>query len=133
MTTVSCPRCGDKVTAPPSASADVVVRCPLCSEEYPLHEALRTVPPMLVIVAPGTSLLSADDEPVIRLAPTEELKSDEPKPFVFEEREAPRKVTPRPRPQRRPKNPFVEVAKIVVGGVVGLSIGQLILWWVPGL
>jgi hypothetical protein len=129
MTTVSCPRCGDKVTAPANASAEAVVRCPLCNEEYPLDEALRSGPPMLIVVAPGPSHSKKDEEGALYLAPAEA-----PKPFVFEERPAPRKIAGRPRPQRREKNVFMEIFKVVAGGVVGLSIGQLILWWViPGL
>jgi len=117
------------VTAPENASTDAVVRCPLCNEEYPLDEALRGVPPMLIVVGAGKSVLASDGDDGIRLAPTETAK-----PFVFEERAAPTKITARPRPPQREKNPLVEIIKVVAGGVVGLSIGQLLLWWVvPGL
>lgn len=37
---------------------------------------------------------------------------------------------PRVRKRRRRKSIALELVKIVVGGVVGLAIGQLILWWV---
>jgi hypothetical protein len=114
------------VTAPANASVDAVVRCPLCNEEYPLDEALRSVPPMLIVVAPGPSVDSAGEDLSIRLAP-----ADSPQPFAFDERAAPRKLATRPKPQRREKNAFVEIFKIVAGGVVGLSIGQMILWWIP--
>jgi len=36
------------------------------------------------------------------------------------------------RPQRKQKSAVAEVVKIVGGGVLGLTIGQLILWWLPG-
>ena len=50
MTIVSCPRCGDKVSAPPAASPSALVQCPLCLEEYFLSDALIQLPPMLIVV-----------------------------------------------------------------------------------
>jgi hypothetical protein len=43
-------------------------------------------------------------------------------------------VTPRrgARSQRNQKSAVAEIVKVVGGGVLGLSIGQLILWWLPG-
>jgi hypothetical protein len=38
---------------------------------------------------------------------------------------------PAPRPQRKKKSPAIEVAKIVLGGIAGLAIAQLLLWWMP--
>jgi hypothetical protein len=35
-------------------------------------------------------------------------------------------------PSRRQKNPTVEIAKIVAGGLLALPLAQLILWWLPG-
>jgi hypothetical protein len=36
------------------------------------------------------------------------------------------------RPKRKQKNAAVEVVKVALGGVVGLFLAQLILWWLPG-
>jgi hypothetical protein len=43
-------------------------------------------------------------------------------------------ITPRrgARSQRNEKSAVAEIVKVVGGGVLGLSIGQLILWWLPG-
>ncbi len=132
MTIVACPRCHDDVTAPDHASPEAVVRCPFCGEQYPLAEALAGIPPMLTVVAPGP--LSPTSGADLQLAgPVETAR-----PFVFEERPAPvRRPTAaaaarRPRPRRPEKNLLVEAVKVVAGGVVGLTIGQLILWWMPG-
>jgi hypothetical protein len=35
-------------------------------------------------------------------------------------------------PPRRQKNPTIEIAKIVAGGLLALPLAQLILWWLPG-
>ncbi len=50
MTVVSCPRCHDEVSLPVGAPGSARVRCPLCSEEYVLAEALRSVPPTLELL-----------------------------------------------------------------------------------
>ena len=49
--TSSCPRCQKQVTVPNEAAAEAIVRCPLCSAEYPLSESLALVPPALIIVS----------------------------------------------------------------------------------
>jgi hypothetical protein len=41
------------------------------------------------------------------------------------------RVVSRPRPKRKPKNPIVEIVKIVAGGVGGIAIALLILFWFP--
>ena len=50
-----CPRCLQLVTLPEGVASEAEVRCPLCSETYPLSEALAAVPPALIPVdkAPG--------------------------------------------------------------------------------
>ena len=51
MSSVSkCPRCRQQVTIPEGVAAAMQVRCPLCSAEYPLSEALAAVPPALIPV-----------------------------------------------------------------------------------
>jgi len=42
---------------------------------------------------------------------------------------AKRTVRTSPRRQKKQKNPMFEVAKIVIGGVVGIAMAMLILWW----
>jgi uncharacterized protein YbaR (Trm112 family) len=130
MTIVACPACGDEVTAPERAAAETIVRCPLCGEQYPLAEALSDIPPMLQIVASGPAVATSDDGDLQLATPVEPRK-----PFVFEEKPGPRRPATRSgsgRSRRPERNPLVEALKIVAGGVVGLTIGQLILWWMPG-
>lgn len=60
-----CPRCGQSVTIPDGVAAEARVRCPLCSAEYPLGEALAGVPPTLIVVeAPAVVAPPPLPEPV---------------------------------------------------------------------
>ena len=54
-----CPRCRQQVTIPEGVAAAMQVRCPLCSAEYPLSDALAAVPPALIPVGlvPGPVVL----------------------------------------------------------------------------
>jgi hypothetical protein len=49
----TCPRCRLQVSLPAKASPAAQVKCPLCSAEYALQEALNEVPPMLIVLDPG--------------------------------------------------------------------------------
>jgi hypothetical protein len=52
MATIStCPGCSRLVTLPEDLAPSAAVRCPLCRAEYPLSEALASVPPLLIPVA----------------------------------------------------------------------------------
>ena len=35
------------------------------------------------------------------------------------------------RPQRKPRNPVIEGLKVILGGLAGLCVAQLALWWLP--
>ncbi|MBM4000988.1 MAG: hypothetical protein FJ297_15855 [Planctomycetes bacterium] len=128
MTIISCPRCQDEVTVPPQATIGVLVRCPLCGEQYSMTEALAETPPALIVV--GKDPLVAH----VRIEPTGTAASESVRARGIEGRSSVRRpISPRRRPRgvdRR--NPFYEVFKIVAGGVVGLTLGQLVLWWMPG-
>jgi hypothetical protein len=50
MSISSCPRCAKQVTLPVGVSNDAKVRCPLCHAQYPLSDALVTMPPLLELV-----------------------------------------------------------------------------------
>ena len=52
----TCPKCQRQVAIPTGADSSAMVRCPLCSVEYPLSEALALVPPELILVAPLTAV-----------------------------------------------------------------------------
>jgi hypothetical protein len=55
MPTISaCPRCSGIVTIPERLAATAWVRCPLCNAEYPLRQALNSIPPVLIPVESPT-------------------------------------------------------------------------------
>ena len=134
---VSCPRCGDEVTLPAEARDDALVQCPYCSEVYPLEEARSQIPRALVVVgsvAAEQEIAEAEEgDEESRLAPAVTY----PPSFVAEDTPAASRPTPQALRSRRSKPKFAshglaEIAKIVAGGALGLAIGQLILWWMPG-
>jgi|GEM_PF-2347200 len=55
-----CPQCEQQVSIPPGVPGEITVRCPLCNAEYPLADALATLPPMLVPVGLQALGLAAD-------------------------------------------------------------------------
>ncbi len=56
MTVASCPSCQESVTVPVDATADCVVRCPLCNEEFTLEAFLRQLPPTLIVLDRGSGI-----------------------------------------------------------------------------
>lgn len=49
----TCPRCRLQISLPQKLSPAAQVKCPLCSAEYTLQEALDQAPPMLIVLDPG--------------------------------------------------------------------------------
>jgi hypothetical protein len=49
----TCPRCRLQVSLPERTSPAAQVKCPLCSAEYTLQDALNELPPMLIVLDPG--------------------------------------------------------------------------------
>ena len=145
MTIASCPKCGETVRIPPSASPRASVRCPLCQEEFLLAEVLDSLPPMLQItddpdqatdrdvLAQSTGeygLAPLDVETAPKAAPAFSIDSSRDASATAPATAAKRRKGP-VRPQRKTKNPAAEVIKIVLGGIAGLVIAQLLLWWMP--
>src|SRR5262245_25298660 len=142
MTIVQCPRCRDEVTVPAKASPKALVRCPLCLEEYLLIEALSQLPPTLLVIDGSVT----EDEPALAGAGAAAAGGDEyrmsgPAWSGMTDSSAPAGATVAPsRPQvkaapRRKeteKSVIAEGIKIILGGVVGLGMGLLVLWWVFG-
>lgn len=122
MNISNCPKCDERVRIPPEGDEDSVVRCPHCSAEYSLGEVLAGLPPLLILAEVYAAATESDDE--FRIAP------DEPSHAVQNLPAAAIRATPRPR--RAEKSAVVEVLKMVGGGLAGLVLAQLILWWVPG-
>ncbi len=70
-----CPQCGREVAIPPGVVAEAVVRCPICSAEYPLADALSQLPPLLIVVDPVLAVAessSAADVTSVQSAATAE-------------------------------------------------------------
>ena len=140
MTTVNCPKCEELVRMPANASAQALVQCPLCVEEFELSMALDRLAPMLVVLSDpeaADTLTELDGDvaaPNFSFdEPASEPASDP--AFAFEDGSAEKSgsvAARRARSQRHQKSAVKEMIKVVVGGVIGLSIGQLILWWLPG-
>jgi hypothetical protein len=133
MTVVRCPRCRDEVSVPAKASSQALVRCPLCLEEYVLAEALAHAPPALVVISGEAETQSE----ISNAAGAVRSGDDYRLAGVFDATAPPRPVAKPvrplvkgpPRPRRRETSAVAELIKIVLGGVVGLSMGLLLLWW----
>lgn len=54
----SCPKCQKQVLVPDGTSADAVVQCPICSVEYSMGDLLAAAPPALIVVHPGTAVIT---------------------------------------------------------------------------
>ncbi len=151
MNTAACPQCHDEVTIPPNAPRSAQVRCPWCREEFELSAVLDALPPMLEIVSTSHRFAASDDtDEGFALAGGEDFAASEPSganahapafdfaggggtasaaPTTARPRAA--KVATSGRPKRKEKSVVAEMFKVVIGGVVGLILAQLILWWLP--
>ncbi len=143
MTIVACPRCADSVVLPGRASRRATVRCPLCQEEFPLAELLDKMPPALIVVddpdavaaMPLTEMAApASDAAPLLLEPESRGGGFAPLSIETAASAAPATTAARRRrpaaAKRKPKSPVAEFVKIVLGGVAGLVIAQVILWWI---
>lgn len=148
-----CPRCHEQVSLPVAASPQARVRCPLCQEEYLLEDALRKLPPMLILVddlsadgapqAGGSwqsfepAVIDTDDGEEFSFQPLEAASPSAPSAFaVSDTRPAPAPGSISTRTSRRPKkakgSPIKSIIGMVLGGVLAFPIAQLILWNLPG-
>jgi hypothetical protein len=151
MTIAHCPKCREQVTVPTGASSQATVRCPLCSDQYLLADALRSLPPTLEILHDPEASVADETlrspvpafgrvEPSIVTGGSPEEFAFEPveraPAFKFEESSTvPAKrspVTSRSRARRKQAGPFRLAIQTIGGGMMGLLIAQLILWWMPG-
>lgn len=156
MTIAHCPRCREQVTIPLGASPQARVRCPLCSDEYLLEDALRPLPPLLVVLhdpghepdsevapsfvpaMPRAAGLESQHPPAISVDTSEDfaVESAPPPAFHFEPdsvASAPRTTASvRSRARRKQASPVRMAIQTIGGGALGLAIAQLILWWMPG-
>ena len=147
---VRCFSCNEPVRLPDTESA-IWVRCPLCGDDYPIDKVLDELPPALVPVAApamGDIPLGGDDTdsltepraatdfadhanrpeaaPKVARRPDDDVAPNIPSPEKLHAERRSNQV-------RRPRgdSPQGSFMKVVLGGVAGLCIGQLILWWLP--
>lgn len=137
----SCPRCHDSIRIPAMAKEMSVIRCPRCSEEFPLSEIFSSLPPEAEIISgPGSEITVAAPAGIAETAeyklagPSSEPKSD----FQIKD-SGPLSSSPpmakidSSRPTRKPKkaepNVILEFAKIIVGGAAGLLIAVMMIMW----
>lgn len=156
----TCPKCHEEVLLPGGVQPESRVRCPLCREEYLLADAMSKLPPPLILVDPipvsgagggydgsygggyggvsGQDLLADESGGELSLAPADAgggvaTAEQEPSagfgPAVAKSK--PTGIRPAARKNRPQKGMAGEMIKIVLGGVAGLVIAQLIIWWLP--
>jgi hypothetical protein len=141
MIVSKCPSCREAVTVP-DAARSARVRCPLCQDEYTLGEVLERCPPLLEVLhagEAGTDALLHDGGYELSSAAAAGVtapafdfsESAALKPEATPARSATAAPSPARRSKRKPRNPLIEIAKVVGGGVVGLFIAQMVLWWMP--
>lgn len=143
MTIVACPKCADSVVLPGRASPRATVRCPLCQEEFPLAEVLDKMPPALIVVddpdaaaaGPLAGIAAATAAAPLFAEPESNGGGFAPLSIETAASAAPpataaRRRRPAAAAKRKPKSPVAEGVKIVLGGVAGLVIAQVILWWI---
>jgi hypothetical protein len=135
MTIIRCPRCRDEVSVPPRATSRALVRCPLCLEQYLLAEAMSNAPPALVIIGGEVAqeaIAAPTTEDEYRLAGGP-VATPEYHPGRVAAANAAAAARPAlragPRPRPRQSNPILLIANYVGGGVMGLALGLLVLWW----
>ncbi|MHB1037900.1 MAG: hypothetical protein ACYC35_25905 [Pirellulales bacterium] len=149
MTSVSnCPRCQQPVTIPRSVDAMAQVRCPLCSAEFPLREALDhavLTPPELVAV--GVAPPGREDDDAMDI-PVGEVVGQRPRVTVAPAAGAPSRAgstrgagsvsdvplgwTPPSARKKRGPGFVRQLTGIVLGGFLGLAIGYYVLNWIGG-
>ena len=144
MTIVACPKCADSVVLPGRASQRATVRCPLCQEQFPLAEVLDKMPPALIVVDDPDAAAAVPwpaaaqrkrRRPAVRRAGKQRRRIRSP-----EHRDGRARCAgdgcgragdgPQRRRNASPRVPSRRVVKIVLGGVAGLVIAQVILWWI---
>ena len=150
MWNARCPRCREDVRTPVELTPTCRVQCPLCGETFEGSQVLNKLPPELIVIEAFGEISTVDKNvpgtaPYVQ--PTSNLDArsvDVPEqvghvgsdssgqPFQFDEIEAP--LRPHHRPAVYSESPSHsggrEFFKIVAGGVVGLTLAILILWWV---
>lgn len=142
MSLAQCTKCNEEVLVPAGASRSAIVRCPLCEAEFPLSEVLDRMPPSFVVVSDpdagsgGAAAASSG----FSFGEVDEPADNEPAGFGFDPHAGPSQeptkslASPPSRSRKKapPKNAILEIVKIVGGGVAGILLAVLIIWWGVG-
>lgn len=141
-TVANCPKCKTEIGIPEGVDLSRRARCPHCKSEFTLREAIDSA-------AKAGEEVSDEKKDSTAERPSWKEKltkkwaapvSDQgvPDPLANAERgtgtdepwNTPEGKTQAARRERKARNPVVELVKITLGGVLGLSIGYGILLWV---
>lgn len=118
----TCPKCDKPVSIPSGVDPPAAVRCPLCSAEYALGEALTPPPPELIPVS------LPDVQPSTAAVGETAHVDGEPQPDSEGENEAVAvaeqfPATPVAAPRRRkPKSALQTLIEVVAGGLAGCLV-----------
>lgn len=128
---VACPNCKKAGAAPEARDPQTWVRCPLCGSSYQLQAALEIVPPTLELIAePSVQQSTEATTPAAAPHLPDFPMLNEVSPHLATHFAAiPHSENIAHRVSRKPKNPIVELVKIVLGGLAGLVLGYAILFW----
>lgn len=141
-----CPHCNEAIRTPSNLARTLQVQCPLCGETFAAAVLLDSLPPEVLVIDSGVgeSVGHVDTtglQPQRESAPdnltidtlgvplTSQANTSE--PFQFEEVAAPIGEHYRPTvySSSSPRSGKNEFFKIVAGGIAGLALAVLILWW----
>lgn len=141
-----CPQCNEAIRTPSNLAPTSQVQCPLCGETFAAAILLDSLPPEVVVIDSGTGesvglvdtagLQSQresahDNLTVDALGVPLPSQANTSEPFQFEEVAAPIGEHYRPTvySSSSPRNGKNEFFKIIAGGIAGLALAVLILWW----
>jgi hypothetical protein len=123
-----CPKCRKTVSIPCGVDSSAAVRCPLCSAEYALSEALALAPPELIPVVSTAAPPEAAAEPAppaiaVTTVPAEAETPQDSEPENEAAAVAERFPTmPVARRRRKPKSALQTVIEVIAGGLAGCLV-----------
>ncbi len=146
---VRCCVCDERVRLP-DVDSDVWVRCPHCLEEFPLSRIATDLPPRLEVIVEPTLVVdstdteskkqaaakASDDGAGIATMPAV-VDAQRPAAAASDIPDGDEAVgTPNPnlhanRVKASGKGNGLAFFKIALGGIAGLMLGQIIIWWLP--